>query len=221
MNLDQDLVTKLETLEAIEELDEYNEESLNRLESFSRDETAEVRYRAAEALVFADPAFSDGILLRLLEDEDELVRVNAADSLCRSVSLDVLEALKRHAVDDAPLVRGYAVMSISDIRKNVGGIDEDIRNFLKDLNRKERNSWVKVHYYLVLYELGVTSCLRNLMHSLNSKNYRIRIVAAKSLAEIVNNDNQNAIREALSARLKLEDAFAVIDCIEKLLINII
>lgn len=54
------------------------------------------------------------ILLRLLNDRDELVRVNACDSLSGTDSREAINGLEKHIADSSELVRGYVYSSLYD-----------------------------------------------------------------------------------------------------------
>lgn len=63
------------------------------LERLSRDRNPEIRNRVAQVLGGARGEYTD-ILLRLLNDRDELVRVNACDSLSGTDSREAINGLE-------------------------------------------------------------------------------------------------------------------------------
>ena len=81
------------------------------LERLSRDCNPEIRNRVAQVLGGARGEYTD-ILLRLLNDRDELVRVNACDSLSGTDSREVINGLEKHIADSSELVRGYVYSSL-------------------------------------------------------------------------------------------------------------
>ena len=83
------------------------------LERLSRDCNPEIRNSVAQVLGGARGEYTD-ILLRLLNDRDELVRVNACDSLSGTDSCAAINELEKHISDSSELVRGYVYSSLYD-----------------------------------------------------------------------------------------------------------
>ena len=83
------------------------------LERLSRDRNPEIRNRVAQVLGGARGEYTD-ILLRLLNDRDELVRVNACDSLSGTDSREAINELEKHIADSSELVRVYVYSSLYD-----------------------------------------------------------------------------------------------------------
>ena len=83
------------------------------LERLSRDRNPEIRNRVAQVLGGARGEYID-ILLRLMNDRDELVRVNACDSLSGTDSREAINELEKHISDSSELVRGYVYSSLYD-----------------------------------------------------------------------------------------------------------
>ncbi len=208
---------KLEFLLELDQKDHLSTEDMRTIEQFSSDDTDEVRIRVAEILNNFSSDFSDKLLLKLIDDKSELVRVNACDSLCNSVSTKAIEALKPHAVKDTSLVRAYAIMSILDIATNTNYSKDELIKFYMDSLKKERVHWVKIYYYKVLYCSGIKSFFPNLINELNSRNYRTRIAVVKCLMDVLDDENIDIIKELLIKRLNSEKAESVRDCIKRLL----
>lgn len=72
------------------------------------------------------------------EDEDELVRTEACDSLCCCHDEETYEYLKSKAKKDkSGSVRGYAVISCVDIALEIEK-KEDVNHFLNNLDKTEK-----------------------------------------------------------------------------------
>lgn len=180
------------------------------------------RSRAACLLAAFDDEKSLETLLRLSHDGNDLVRIEAADSLCIAESAEVLERLLDLAEhDDSPLVRGYAVLSVLDVSRNreedMDLAHKKVLPLLAPLLKKEKNAWTLGHYYSVFYECGQKAYLQKLMDCLGDEDYRVRSSTTHSLLDLLTPENEAAIREAVAARYETEDSIAVRSGMEKLL----
>ncbi len=213
---------KLDLIGKIEESDKYTKDDLKVLDSLSQDEDSEVRSRVAEILVFSNTVETEKILIRLLNDKEELVRVNACDSLSPSSSKDVISLLIDKAKNDkSSLVRAYAVMSVADISKNIGCTEETIKLMLYIFGKEEVNS-VKISYYRSFLLLGQKGYLSQFLEKINDRFYRNRCAVANLLKDLINEKvfSKNElvkVKNVLKSRLKIETSLAVKDSIEKLL----
>lgn len=220
---DKSIDEKLDLIDEIEDSDYFGKNELNILSCLSHDAEEEIRARVAEILVLSDSQVSENILIKLLRDESELVRVNACDSLCNSKSLEVINLLKNRVLKDrSSLVRGYAALSIGDIARNECFNIEELRGFIRFVLKKENVNWVKINLYKVLIMLGDESYLGILINELNNRLYRNRCVAAKvlcDLCDLLRESNIIEIKLALKQRLNVEKVIAVRSQIEKGLNN--
>ena len=198
---------KWNKIEAIKNKDSITSEDLDLLAELSNDSDVDIRYLVAEALCKFNNKDAEKILLKLLEDEDDLVRVNACDSLCVSTNADVIDILKKYAVDDKYfLVRGYAVLCITDICINIELLhDRNLNKFFKNSLMLENYIWVKIAYYRAIYLMGETQYLERIIKELNNKEYRIRCLVVNTLLDVASETNKPQIIDALSNRLKIED----------------
>lgn len=214
-----------EELQMLNQLDKIEEEgsedeNIHILDELSSNVHSDIRNRVAEVLVGCTPSLSESILLKLLNDTDEIVRVNACDSLCYCISDKVIEALKIKAKNDTYLVRGYAVMSLGDIALSVGPPKNDeIHSYLLKVFLKEKSIWVKIHYYYVLYTLGDLYYLQDLLQQLHNIQYRIRIITIRSLEKIIAEDNKEEILFHLKKRMDIEKSSAVLQNIIRVVNN--
>lgn len=210
------LEERLDIIEKMGHSDKFTDDDFEILEYLSQDGKEEVRARVAEILVLSDSHEGEKILIKLLTDKDELVRVNACDSLCNSTSLEVINLLKERILKDKSiLVKGYAALSIADIVSNTGYDKNELSKFLKDALEKQKVVWVKINFYKVLYMLGEESYLDKLLNELQNKLYRNRCAVVNVLSEIVSERNLGIIKTALIGRLEKEKTIAVRSSIEK------
>lgn len=209
---------KLDIIDEIEDANFITENSLEILGYLSLDQNEELRSRVAEVLVLSNSPKAEKILINLLNDEDEIVRVNACDSLGISDSLEVLELLKERTLrDKSSMVRGYAALSIADVATRINYNLKDLANFLINILKKERVTWVKISYYNALYVLGEKNYLKLLINELNNRLYRNRCSVVNSLYNIISYENSEQIKSALVKRMKVEKTIAVKSTIEKVL----
>ena len=210
------LMDKLDIIEQIEESECIMEQDIKKLELLSDDSDEEVRARVAELLVFSDSDIAEKILIKLLEGSDELVRVNACDSLCNSASLEVLNMLKDKVLrDKSSLVRGYAALSVADIAIKLNCNIEELSEFFEYALKKEKVNWVKFNFYKVLYMLGNKSYLHMLIKELNNRQYRNRCAVVNILSELLASDTVVEIKSSVVERYKIEKSIAVKSAIEK------
>lgn len=209
---------KLDIIEALGNSDVFTEYNLELLRYFSQDEEGEVRVKVAEILVFSSSSYTEEILINLLKDKDELVRVNACDSLSVSRSCEVINLLKdRILMDKSSLVRGYAALSIGDIVKNTSCDIKELELFFRKVLVKEKVNWVKINFYKVLYIIGNETYLSLIINELKNRSYRSRCLVVNILGDLVSKKNSFLIRTALIQRLKIEKTVAVRSAIEKTL----
>lgn len=196
---------------------EFSDKDIDLLRKLSFDKDEYVRGTVAEVLVNLESSKVEDILLRLAKDKDSLVRTQACDSLCISKSVTTYEMLKHTALKDRiGMVRAYAIMSLGDIAYEVDK-EDDLIEFLEDILVDETVVFVKISVYTVLCSLGVEKYFPNLLELINSKKYTNRNAVARSLAEIVDEDNKDVIVEALLERKKIEMAFSVTSTIDTVL----
>jgi len=207
-----DILNDIEDKKCISSID------LTALEYLSWDEDDKIRNRVAEILVGSASKESEDILVRLLKDKDSLVRANAADSLCISTSLEVLDLLKKRLLKDKSiLVRGYSALSILDIATNTKQDINKLSNFFKGVLKKEKRIWVKLNLYEVLYLCGEEVYLNNLISELNNRYFTNRVATVASLHNITSNKNKLIIKTAILERLKIETVHLVKRKIENIL----
>ena len=190
-----------------EELDENDYSILNKL---SYDKEVFIRDLVAVILVESSDEKGEDILLRLTNDKEWLVRADACDSLCISVSVTTYNLLKKIAKKDTSgYVRGYAILSLGDIADKINKEDELIE-FLEDRLKYEKVEFTKINIYAVLYNLGRKEYFDKLLSMINSKKYTNRCAVVVSLQEIANESNRDMIINVLLEHKKKETAMSVI-----------
>ena len=211
---------KLDIIDSIVDAQDEDDIKLKILKFLSKDKDYEVRIRVAEILVFFNTSESENILLDLLEDNVDLVRVNACDSLCFSKSLQVVELLKNKMIrDKSSLVRGYCALTIVDISNNTNLCKKSLSEFLINALKMEKVKWVKINIFEALYILGLEEYLNLLLDELNNRYYRNRCAIVNTLNNIINNDNYSTIIDRLLERKSIEKSYAVKSSIDKLISN--
>ncbi len=211
---------KLDFIDRVEENDYFAKGDLKTLDVLSQDGDDEVRSRVAEVLVFSNTVEAEKILIRLLNDKEELVRINACDSLCTSTSKDVITLLIEKAKKDkSSLVRAYAVMSATDISKNIGCKEETLE-LIMYLFSKEKVNITKISYYRSFLLLGQKCYLSQFLEHINDRFYRNRCTVANLLKDLITDKifskfELAKVKNALESRLKIETSLAVKNSIEK------
>ena len=209
---------KYKLLNEISDLDNITEKELKILNILSYDKGDEIRSQVAEILENSETVESENILIRLLKDEDGLVRAVSCDSLRYSNSLEVLNHLIDIAQKDkTDLARGYAASSISSILVNMDMVGKEHLDLFKDLLKKEKVTWVKLHIYKSLYLLGESSYLSKLIDMLNHKHFRKRGAVVNILLDLVSDENKEIIKSSLLELLKKEKTINVRSSIENAL----
>ena len=215
--MSENIYKKLDIIETISSLKSFTDGEISILDKLSRDEESEIRARVAEVLVISFDVSSEEILIRLLKDKDEIVRVNACDTLGCSKSPEILNLLKERVVKDkSSLVRGYASLSIADIGNRIN-LGNNLINFFYDVLKKEKVNWVKINIYRSMYKLGDESSLTQLLTGLNNRLYKNRSVTISCLIDIINPTNCSIIKPIIIKQLQVEKTVAVKSKLEKFL----
>ena len=212
--------TNFDLLDKISEKNNLSEKDLEILIELSKNEDEEIRSYVAELLVLSDEDSAKKTLIQLCSDTDELVRVNACDSLFVFAEFDVYKILYTVSVkDESELVKSYALLSIIDI---MAKIDID-KNQLEELFSSNLNSDIailKITSCKGLYLLGFTEYLNKLIDFLNAEDYQDRCFALNTLPDIVNADNYNQIISTLVELKRIEKTEAVLSTLENIVNDI-
>jgi HEAT repeat protein len=165
------------------------------------DRNAEVRMRATEsigALLRGSNLPAEAIVKRL-QDQDELVRVAAAETLAEIGDRSAIGSLRNAMADRSPLVRSYVAIAIGTL-----GDKSDVKLLQRHLNA-ERSERAQVGLLSALYQLGLPRALNRLIRLLESSDYQVRCAVANSLDSLeLRAVDVGVITSSLSRSLKLE-----------------
>ena len=209
----------------LEVLDE-NQKML--IEKLSHDRIGLVRSDVAAVLVYFTCDFSKDILMRLAGDKDELVRTEVADVLGSFYYPEVYELLKEAINDPYYLVRGYAIISMEEVGRNIGIDYKEMKTIINQLMQKEEYSFVILDCYQALYELDDEDQLNNIIAVFESEDFidRQRIVSEYAidrqcvisiLDQILSDKNYVKIKKFLDEAIDNEKKSSVVSVMERLL----
>ena len=193
-----------------------DEKDLLFLLEYLHNEDAEIRAFIAELLVRFDSEKAKSALMELCEDDDEMVRVNACDSLAVFRDIKVYHTLlKCYREDGCILVKNYALLSIIDIMKFID-IDENILKevFLNCL--KDSNDLMRASAFKGLYLLNEEWRLDELLDLLYAESHELKCSIINILFDIITKDNKNEILEKVFCIMKNESSKSVLSAMEKL-----
>ena len=178
----------------------------------ARDPNPGVRARVAEALRLHQRRGVAGVLMRLLRDKDDVVRINAAESLGLLRARSAIRSLQRSLrIDSEELVRAYAAEALG----RVG--DVRVISFLERYLLRDRSSAVRLRILTALHTLGARSRLDEIIEFLNDADYHVRCAVAVSLEELASPSTRGAIRKAMQRQLKVEPTIAVKERLKEVL----
>jgi HEAT repeat protein len=189
--------------------DEKTDIDFNNLYSSVIDEDIEIRKLVAELLSRDGTNNGENALIDLLNDEDELVRAEACDSLCYYSGDKVLDALVGSLKNDqSEIVRSYALLSYWDVCRNDNKTlqKESMAPVLSELFEFEKSIQVKLNYAGLLYLCGNVDMLDYLLQELNNSDNHIRNTVMNNLVKISNEDNISYIQSKLKLFFNNESA---------------
>lgn len=209
-------ISENEKLEYLEKLESQSISlSMEIISQLYKDPDYYIRFRLAQALVNYHNELSANILTYLIYDEEEIVRINACDSLCWSSSKNTLEKLLIILQNDKYLVRGYALSSIADIILNNNYFDyvTTVKNILK----YEKSKFVLLYYYSFLYRLGDRAYLFKIAENLNAIKYADRCNTTNLLYYTVNDKDFSVVINLMKNRLLVEKTPAVKSTLQRII----
>ncbi len=207
---------KIEYLEKLESQSVLLSE--NMLLNLCDDSDDYIRSELAKVLSDYHNELSEKILVHLIDDDDEIVRANACDSIGWSNSKSILEKLISILQNDMYLVRGYALLSASDIIIS-NNYTEYIQK-IKKIMKCEKSKFVLLYYWSFLYRLGEKKYLIDIVKRLNAKKYSDRCNAANLLYYIVDGEDFELAIGALKTRLMIEKTHAVKSTLRRVLMEL-
>jgi hypothetical protein len=160
----------------------------------AQDQSPFIRSLVAKALFESPNESSKSILLELSKDKNDLVRVEAADSLKAYVDDVVYTRLLYMAKQDQYYItRAYAVYSLSIIR--AGLESNSLSVFVEERLRQERHIINKITCTEALYRLGQDSALIQLIGYFKSRNYKNQCAVIHSLNDVLSRKNYGVIND--------------------------
>lgn len=215
MNIDEN--DKIIT--AMTEKNKLDENDVNMLLQLSQSREPEIRAYTAELLVKANDDKAEKILIDMCEDEDELVRVNACDSLCAFASAETYERLaKSFLTDRSLLVKRYALLSIIDIMNDIKIDREKLKSFfISNVNTEDLG--ICAACFKGLYLMGEEKYLDRLLNLTKSENYQDRCMVLNILEDIITEKNKECILSAVKELRKAESSNAVNSIIDRIMME--
>lgn len=190
------------------------------LERLSRDRNPEIRNRVAQVLDGACGEYTD-ILLRLLNDRDELVRVNACDSLSGTDSREAINGLEKHISDSSELVREYVYSSLYDTASmNPTAYKSEVRALLLPACKDEKSDRAGAVLACSLYALDEADAVNKIKSYISSEDCYVRNAAVQQLHAICGDVDISCFRKDLQAQYRKESVGFVKDALESLLEDI-
>ena len=212
-----DLDKSYDILDLISRKNTINLSDIEILINLSHHNDSEIRAYVAELLAFANGVEAERILITLSNDADELVRVNACDSLSAFATTDSYEQLLKCILNDqSMLVKTYAILSLIDIMNCVDADRTELNRLFVDLTKKEHIS-ISASGFKGLYMMGYKEHLNSIINLLTAEDYRDRCTVINVLVDIIENDNENLIFSALTKLRKTEKSEAVNSIIDKVI----
>ena len=158
------------------------------------------------------------ILSKLIQDEEELVRIEAADSLGVFISEDSFEILSAATFDSSELVRAYAYSGIAEIAVKCRSCDGI--TILHEALDRETEPRVLLDVYASLYLLGEKANLSIIYQIFEESDYRTKCAVLHTLEELAISENIDDILQFLESQ-KLENTkCAVAFTLQKVLNNL-
>ncbi len=212
-----DLDKAYNILDLISEKNVINPGDIALLINLSHHDDSEIRAYVAELLVLANDIEAERILITLSGDEDELVRVNACDSLSTFATTNSYKQLLKCILNDQSLlVKKYAILSLIDIMDYVNADRDELNRLFEDLTQKDDISII-ASGFKGLYMMGDKEHLNNIINLLITEDYRDRCTVINILEDILENGNRNSILSALTELRKTEKSEAVNSIIDRVI----
>lgn len=209
--------TAYEILDLISNKNYVDLNDITTLIQLSQHDDSEIRSYVAELLVLTKGRKAENVLLNLCNDKDELVRINACDSLSAFTTVDAYKQLVSCILNDAsPLVKNYAILSLIDIMNYIEIDRNDLKNFFLNISQKEEIS-ISAACFKGLYILGYKEYLNNIIDLAVTENYQDRCTVINILGDIITNDNNQFILSTLKDLKKIEKSEAVKSTINKII----
>lgn len=206
-----------EILDLIADKNDVDLDDISLLIQLSKHNDPEIRSYVAELLVLANDSKAENALINLCNDKDELVRVNACDSLSAFATVDTYKQLVNCILNDSSLlVKNYAILSLVDIMNYIEIDRDELKNLFLNISREDEIS-ISAACFKGLYVLGYKEYFKNIIDLAVAKNYQDRCAVVNILGDIITKDNNQIILSALKDLKKMEKSEAVNSTIDRII----
>ena len=192
------ILDKLETLN--EEYLILNEKEMRYVRKGVKSRNWDIRNVTAKILAGWYTVENEQLLYNLSFDKEEMVCVNAVDSLCIGRTRRTLNRLRELMQDKRTLVRGYAVESFFDVWVNCFSWNhrsmKAYLRFVEEMEKKEKSKWVKTCYDRNRVLAQDRRRLEHLFYILEhgrEVNHYVSSAAVSAIRQLRNINNQNYI----------------------------
>jgi HEAT repeat protein len=201
---------KIAILDGFDELEELDNNHFEIISKWITEEDSFVRSQCAALLInFVNQEVKE-ILIGLAGDKDDLVRIEAYDSLCFFAFDDVEVFLAKIITEESDsLARSHAILSWTDISVTLQKNSSDRIEEIEALKYKEKNAECALSYCYALYFFGKKDILVELLTYLSNDDYHIRCATLSLLPGIIDETNKELIKLSVEKLLSVESAFAV------------
>ena len=160
---------------------------------------------------------TEKILLDLLHDKHQLIRVESADALCFFNTSNVYNALTEAALhDNYYMVRAYAALGACRVGIEIGIDITYLQNFMTDRVNHERRIFNKILCFQGLYLAGKKEVLDSLYHYFERTTYQNQCAILNTFIELINQENAMDIYTIRKKLFVPEEKVAVIEVMKEL-----
>lgn len=142
----------------VEYCEEFSDAQLDKLCNLAYSQNAEIRSKVASLLVDQYSERSETVLYHLTFDKEDIVKLEAVDSLCIGKTEMSLQRLKKLCRDDDYYVRYFAIQSFCDVFTRIHGQTAETKQilitFLQKLMIEEEAGLVRLAIYKGLFLCG-------------------------------------------------------------------
>lgn len=132
---------------------------------------------------FKKDEITNEVCLKCLYDDDEYVRIRAAEAACDLCDVEVIPHLAKMLEDKNQLIRGYSAISLGSL-----GNSETI-SILEEVLKKEKRNAAKLRIYVGLYKLGKAEYFNVIVKYLKNKSLNVRLAASWYLSDLSDRNN--------------------------------
>ena len=203
---------KINLIDSFDCIDELGKEQFEILVNLSSDKDDFVRSRCAAQLANFENEESLNILMKLLKDEDSFVRTEAYDSIAIFENEKVEKVLRKASKEEVDsLARRYAILSWVDVALSLNHESQTNIDFITDLKANEASDDCLLSCCYAQYLFGDKNVLDSILSYLKNENYQIRCMALSLLNDLLDNNNKQIIKNAITLLLISENTVPVRD----------